>query len=240
MVAVEHHRRRQEKSRVPKQQKHEAGTNSDRSARGPKPAHSREKIARVAVELADERGLGAVSIRAVAQQIGAGAASLYRYVDSSDQLLDLMVDRVSGEYVFDELTGSPEEQLLTLAAQGRAMMHAHRWLAPLVQSARVPGPHTLRYLESALNALAGTALSGTQKLQTIAMLTAITSAFVINELSQQDAQPRGVTEVQQALASGQYPLLTAAFLQGAATLDQDEVFGSLIGNYLRGAGVFEA
>ncbi|GAA2947166.1 TetR/AcrR family transcriptional regulator [Glutamicibacter bergerei] len=225
---------------MPKQKKQEAGATLERSARGPKPSHSREKIARVAVELADERGLDAVSIRAVAQQIGAGAASLYRYVDSSDQLLDLMVDRVSGEYVFDELAGSPEEQLLALAAQGRAIMHTHRWLAPLVQSTRVPGPQTLHYLESALSALAGTALSGTQKLQTIAMLTAITSAFVINELSQQDAQPRGVIELQQALASGQYPLLTAAFQQADPTVDQDGVFGSLIRNYLRGAGIFEA
>jgi hypothetical protein len=119
-------------------------------------------------------------------------------------------------------------------------MHTHRWLAPLVQTARVPGPHTLHYLETALGALAGTALPGTQKLQTIAMLTAITSAFVINELSQHDTQPRGVAELGQALASGQYPLLAAAFVQGAPAVDQDEVFGSLIGNYLRGAGVFEA
>lgn len=225
---------------MPKQKKQEVGATLDRSARGPKPAHSREKIARIAVELADERGLGAVSIRAIAQQIGAGAASLYRYVDSSDQLLDLMVDRVSGEYVFEKLTGTAEEQLLALAAQGRKIMHTHRWLAPLLQTTRVPGTHTLHYLESALNALAGTALSGTQKLQTIAMLTAITSAFVINELSQQDTQPRGVAELQQALASGQYPLLAAAFQQGDRVMDQDEVFGSLISNYLRGAGVIDA
>ena len=233
-------RTRREMLTVPNSENPESSAPVTRAATGPKPAHSREKIARAAVELADERGLDAVSIRAVAQQIGAGAASLYRYVDSSDQLLDLMVDLVSGEYDFDELTGSPEEQLLALAMQGRAIMHTHRWLAPLVQTARVPGPHTLHYLESALGALAGTALPGTQKLQTIAMLTAITSAFVINELSQHDTQPRGVAELGQALASGQYPLLAAAFLQGAPAVEHDEVFGSLIGNYLRGAGLFEA
>jgi AcrR family transcriptional regulator len=70
----------------------------ERSARGPVPEHSRAEIARAAVALADRGGLAAVTMRSVAAAIGTGPASLYRYVDTRDDILELMADEVVGEY----------------------------------------------------------------------------------------------------------------------------------------------
>ncbi|MEK8106005.1 helix-turn-helix domain-containing protein [Micromonospora sp. M12] len=49
-----------------------------------------------AIALADAGGLTAVSMRAVAAALDTGAGSLYRYLSSRDDLLDLMTDRAVG------------------------------------------------------------------------------------------------------------------------------------------------
>jgi len=69
----------------------------EQAGRGPVPTHDRAEIAAAGIELADVGGLGAVSMRKVAAAIGAGAASLYRYVETRDELLELMSDTVSGQ-----------------------------------------------------------------------------------------------------------------------------------------------
>jgi AcrR family transcriptional regulator len=58
---------------------------------------SREAILDAALELADERGLDAVSMRAVAQRVGVTAMALYPYVGNKDALLDGLVDRLLAE-----------------------------------------------------------------------------------------------------------------------------------------------
>src|SRR5437764_8785599 len=62
-------------------------------------------IAAAAVAIADREGLDAVSMRRVAARLGTGAASLYRYLESREDLLDLMVDATGAEYVFTAPTG---------------------------------------------------------------------------------------------------------------------------------------
>src|SRR5215468_4033019 len=59
---------------------------------------SRAEVTAAAVAIADRDGLEAVSMRRVAAELGTGAASLYRYVETRDELLDLMTDEVAAEY----------------------------------------------------------------------------------------------------------------------------------------------
>jgi len=66
-------------------------------SRGPKPAYSKEKIAALAIRIADAEGLEAASIRRIAAKLGSGAASLYLYVANKQELFDLMADSVLGE-----------------------------------------------------------------------------------------------------------------------------------------------
>src|SRR5690554_4657758 len=98
---------------------------------GPRPRHSRAKIALAAIALAEAEGIGAVSIRAVAATIGAGAASLYRYVQSHEELTGLMVEQISAEYELESLAGSAAQQLLGLATQGLQIMRRHPWVPAL-------------------------------------------------------------------------------------------------------------
>ncbi len=214
----------------------------ERTGVGPKPEHSRAGIAAVAIDIADSDGLPAVSIRRVAAGIGSGAASLYRYLKSHDELVELMVDTVSGEYALDPSSKEHGIRLLDLARQARAIMHRHPWLAPLLLTRPSMGPNALQYLEHALSAVELVDMPGPVKLQTVAMMTAITSAFVQNELSSTnnselnragaDARHQYLSEL---MLSGDYPLLSAAFTGEHEPEHPDDMFDIVITNYLAGA-----
>ncbi|MFF2244449.1 TetR/AcrR family transcriptional regulator C-terminal domain-containing protein [Arthrobacter sp. NPDC058130] len=200
------------------------------------------------VTAAASRSLGAaVSIRGVAAGVGAGAASLYRYLKSHDELVELMVDTVSAEYDLDPSGEPPQIQLLNLARQGRAMMHGHPWLAPLLLTRPSMGPNSLRYLGRALSALQAVDMPGPAKLQTVAMMTAITSAFVQNELAAaasaaasgtgDGAAPARFQYLSEVLSSGDYPLLAGALTGQHEPGRPEEIFTSVMTNYLAGAGL---
>ncbi|MFE5835384.1 TetR/AcrR family transcriptional regulator C-terminal domain-containing protein [Arthrobacter sp. NPDC056493] len=216
----------------------------ERSVVGPKPEHSRAGIAAAAIDIADRDGLTAVSIRRVAAGIGAGAASLYRYVKSHDELIELIVDTVSGEYDLAPSKETPPIQLLNLARQGRVIMHRHPWLAPLLLTRPAMGPNSLRYLEQALSVLEAVDMPGPAKLQTVAMMTAITSAFVQNELASVHSSGAGLgganarlQYLSDVVLSGNYPLLAAALTGQHEPEKPEHVFTAVITNYLAGAGL---
>lgn len=57
-----------------------------------RPPLSRERLLRAAMELADREGLGALSMRRLAAQLGVEAMSLYYYVKNKDDILAGIVD----------------------------------------------------------------------------------------------------------------------------------------------------
>ena len=101
----------------------------ERAARGPAPSLSREEITTAAVALADTQGIEAVSMRALAVELGVGAASLYRYVARKDELIDLMVDAVMGNDLQFEIRGNWREDLRSFAHGLRSMTLRHPWMA---------------------------------------------------------------------------------------------------------------
>src|SRR5580658_9843244 len=62
----------------------------ERGKRGPRPGLTPDAIVDAAVRIADTEGLDAVSMARVAAELGFTTMSLYRYVTSKDELLQLM------------------------------------------------------------------------------------------------------------------------------------------------------
>ena len=61
--------------------------------RGPKQRLSTDEVVKAAIALADAEGLAALSMRRVAEAVGVSPMSLYTYVPSKAELVDLMFDR---------------------------------------------------------------------------------------------------------------------------------------------------
>src|ERR1700685_4626851 len=113
----------------------------ERSAVGRPAQWSRAEITQVALRIADAEGLDAVSMRRVAAELGTGAASLYRYVLTREDLLDLMTDATGAEWEPAPPTGDWLADLIAFGEQARFIFRRHRWLAGLSITPPVIGPH---------------------------------------------------------------------------------------------------
>lgn len=129
--------------------------------KGPARSVTVEQVVDAALALADEQGLGAVTMRAVADRVGVSAMSLYTYVPGKPELLDLMVDtsyaRMDREPWDD---ASWRARLTSVATANRTLLVAHPWLTEVAALSRPPlGPGVMAKYEHELAALDGTGLS---------------------------------------------------------------------------------
>ena len=189
----------------------------EHAATGRPAGRSREEITAAAIAIADREGLDAVSMRRVAGDLGTGAASLYRYVETREDLLDLMIDATGAEYVFPRVTGDWLTDLLAIGDQARAIMRRHPWLPSLLITRAVLGPNGLVLLEHVLAALAPHPAGISAKMEAFAMLNTVTALFTQNELTGgSDRQQRNAAYLQHALATGGHPRLAELLAPAAA------------------------
>lgn len=197
---------------------------------------SRGEITAAAVAVADRDGLDAVSMRRVAAELGTGAASLYRYVDTRDDLLDLMTDSTAAEYSFAAPSGDWLADLVEVGQQARAIMRRHPWLVVLITTRPVLGPNGLALLEHVLDVLDPHPAEIQAKLEAFAMLNAITVLFVQSELAGGSAaQRRNAAYLYHAITTGNHPQL-ARLLEPPppATAAPDDRYADIITRILVG------
>jgi AcrR family transcriptional regulator len=115
---------------------------------------SREAIVDAAVEILDQEGADALTVRRLGEQLGTGSATLYWHIGSKDELGELVYDRVMGEVQLPEPDPSRwEEQVKELARQVYRIMLKHNDLVRF-SLGRVPvGPNMLRIMEWSLDLL---------------------------------------------------------------------------------------
>ena len=70
-----------------------------RPAKAARTPLSRDVVVDAAMRVLAAEGIGALSMRRVAQELDTGPASLYAHVSGKEELLDLMLDRVAGALV---------------------------------------------------------------------------------------------------------------------------------------------
>ncbi|MFD8542468.1 TetR/AcrR family transcriptional regulator [Streptomyces sp. NPDC059649] len=171
---------------------------------------SRAEITSAAVELADREGLEAVSMRRVASALGTGAASLYRYVATRDDLLDLMTDSTASEYHFPAPSGDWQADLLDIARQARQIMRRHPWLPTMVMGRPVLGPHGVDLLEHVLDVLADHPADPARKLEAFALISGLTALFVQNETAAGDTGAiRRSAYLRHVAGAGSHPRIAA-------------------------------
>lgn len=134
-------------------------------------------IAAAAVDLADARGLPAVTMRSLAAAVGVSAPGLYRYVASRDELVGHMVDLVSADVEHRPPSGDWVHDFTAVAERQRALFRAHPWLAEAVASLRVMGPHVLDHLDWGLAVLADVQAPPNRKMEAIALANGIAALF---------------------------------------------------------------
>lgn len=180
--------------------------------RGPKPRFTVEGVAAAGVEIADARGLDAVTMQSVAERLGTTKMALYRYVPGREELDALMLDLALG--AAPQAGGADWRAALTgWADRVHARALAHPWCVELVQRPHTPGPRELGWYESGMAAVADLPLTGGEKLDTLALLV----GHVMTIVRQQAGGTAPEAELARGLApilaerAADYPLTAAAF-----------------------------
>lgn len=105
---------------------------------------TREFIVDAAIAIADAEGVEAVSMRRLARDLRAGPMSLYWYVESKEELLDLMLDQVEGEVHVPEPSGDWRSDLRVVAHESRNALKRHSWAIDLTGLRPPAGPNEAR------------------------------------------------------------------------------------------------
>ncbi|GAB2812638.1 TetR/AcrR family transcriptional regulator [Streptomyces chlorus] len=193
-----------------------------RPSRGPKPNLTLERVVEAAVELADREGLGALSMRRIAAELGTGTMSLYRYVPGKAELLDLMLDRVQRTSEDPDGFGDGHWRT-TLEILGRstlALYRRHPWLLEVNQSRPILGPSALDGLEKVMSRIRPMGLSDPELLSAITTIEGYVAGAARTQLYQQEAErTSGLTDaefweaqqpvLEKAILSGRYPVLAS-------------------------------
>jgi len=131
----------------------------DAASAGPRAPWTREQVLRAAIELADERGLEALSMRRLSQVLGGGAMSLYNHVAGKEDLIDGMVDVVFSEIEMPSARAGWKQAMRQRALSIRTVLRRHRWAIGLMETRTTPGPETLRHHDAVLGSLRGSGFS---------------------------------------------------------------------------------
>jgi AcrR family transcriptional regulator len=182
-----------------------------------RPAHTRADIARAALEIADSQGFDSVSMRRVAERLGAGTMTLYHYVRNKDELITLMSDQVMSELVVPEgeLSADWRAALTQIATRTRAVFAAHHWIFEQMHDAR-PGPSGMRHFEQSLQAVAGLDLNKEETFEVVGQIDDYVFGYALREVQEAAEHERGLTTelvnfFKRELASGDYPLIDEFF-----------------------------
>jgi AcrR family transcriptional regulator len=140
-----------------------------------------ETVVTAATALADRQGIEALTMRALARALGVEAMSLYHHFAGKDALLDAMVDAVYAEIHLPDTTGPWREELRRRSISVRAVLTAHPWALPLMESRRTPGPANLSYHDANIACLRAAGFPPERVAQAYAVIDAFVYGFVLQE-----------------------------------------------------------
>ena len=186
-----------------------------------RPRVTRDVIVDAAIALADAEGLSAVSIRRVAAALETRPMSLYSHIERKDDLIDLMIDRIAGDFLLDTVPDEWRDALRAIARATRSACLGHPWIIDAVGRRTVLGPNAIRHLEQSLAAVAGLELETSLAVDILRVVDKFTLGQLIDTLSarellrresltQAEWQRMATSRLEGLLATGEFPHLARA------------------------------
>ncbi|GIW34955.1 TetR/AcrR family transcriptional regulator [Meiothermus sp.] len=176
----------------------------------PKAKLSRERVLQKALEIADQEGIQALTMRRLALELEVEAMSLYYHFANKDRLLDGMIDRVFAEIELPP-AGEWRSRIRTRAHSARAALVRHRWALGLMESRTSPGPATLRHHNAVLECFRKNGFSVAAAAHAYSLLDSYVYGFVLQQLNLpfntfEEAGP-AAESIMAEVAAGEYPYL---------------------------------
>jgi AcrR family transcriptional regulator len=149
----------------------------------PRSRLSRERVLRAAIAQADVRGLEALTMRTLAEELEVAPMALYRHVASKDDLIDAMVDVVFSEIGVPSGAGDWQTAMRRRAISVRDALSRHRWAIGLMESRRRPGPANLRHHDAVIGRLRAAGFSVERVAHAYSLLDSYIYGFALTKMN---------------------------------------------------------
>jgi AcrR family transcriptional regulator len=173
---------------------------SAKTATEPRTPLSKERVIEAAVALAQREGIESLTMRRLAEELGAGAMSLYHYVPNKELLLDGMIDVVFGEIELPATDVDWRTAMRRRALSTREVLNRHRWAVGLMESRTTPGPNSL----ALHNAVLGCLREGGFSIEATIQAYSVQDAYIYGFALQEKSIPFEDADEAAAVAEAQY------------------------------------
>jgi AcrR family transcriptional regulator len=160
-----------------------------------RPQIDRERVLAAALEVADEGGVAALTMRAVAQRLGTSPMAIYHYVATKDELLDGLVDLVFAEIEPPSPDGPWREEISRRMGAAREALRRHPWAIGLMESRTSPGAASLSRHEATLATLRHNGFSVAATAHAYALIDSYVYGFALQEATLPVDGPEGFGEL---------------------------------------------
>jgi AcrR family transcriptional regulator len=160
---------------------------------------SRERVLRGAVAVADASGIGSLTMRSLAEELGVKPMSLYHHVTNKDEILDGIVDAVFSEIELPSIDGEWRAEMRRRAVSARAVLRRHPWAIALLQSRLHPGPATLRHHDAIIGTLRAAGFSVALTAHAFALIDSYVYGFALSEAALPIHGPDSVADVAESM-----------------------------------------
>ena len=192
---------------------------------------TRERVLAGAIAVADAGGIGTLTIRSLAEELGVKPMTLYHHVESKEAILDGIIDAIFSEIDLPSDGAGWRSAMRERAISARGVLRRHPWATTLMDSRRNPGPATLRHHDAVIGTLRRAGFSVPMAGHAYALLDSYIYGFAVQEAALPN--PESTPEVAEALLerfrAEDYPYLveltTEHVLQPGYGYDREFEFG---------------
>lgn len=141
----------------------------------------RDRVVATAVELADGGGFDSLSMRNIADELGAAPMALYRHVANKEDLLDGMVDVVFSQMYVPVVGGDWKAELRRRGISAREVLRLHRWAVGLMETRLHPGPSSAMHHNATMGVLRRAGFPFREAVHAYNLLDSYTYGFALQE-----------------------------------------------------------
>ena len=156
---------------------------------------SRDRALTAAVAVADVEGLGSLTMRRLARELGVEAMSLYHHVANKDDILDGMVELVFQEIELPSVEDDWMHAMQVRAVSVRTTLKRHPWAISIMQSRSAPGPAALGDLDALIGSCRRAGFSVEMAAHAVSLIDSYVYGFVLQEVNLPAAETGGVEGV---------------------------------------------
>lgn len=159
---------------------------------------SRERILATGLELVDQDGLEALTMRRLAEALRVDPMSLYNHVKSKDDLLDGLTEALWSEVRLPDRTEGWKPTLRAFATSIRGLARIHPLAYPLLIGRGILPRPALEAVDASLNRLEAAGLTRPKAAEMLRTLIAYAAGYALLELSCAPAE--GATQLEQIVS----------------------------------------